>query len=118
MLDALYAPYMRQYTGPGVGYVPGVNPEWQYFTPAFADGGLVDGRLVLGDGGPKEDKIPAMIDGVEQAKLSTGEFVMTAAAVKNAGGGDIELGAKRLMDLNNMLSYGRPAERLKVQHVK
>lgn len=118
MLDALYAPYMRQYTGPGAGYVPGVNPEWNYFTPAFADGGLVDGRLVLGDGGPKEDKIPAMIDGVEQAKLSNGEFVMTAAAVKNAGGGDIELGAKRLMDLNNMLSYGRPAERLKVQHVK
>lgn len=118
MLDALYAPYMRQYTGPGVGYVPGVDPERNYFTPAFADGGLVDGRLVLGDGGPKEDKIPAMIDGVEQAKLSNGEFVMTAAAVKNAGGGDIELGAKRLMDLNNMLSYGRPAERLKVQHVK
>ena len=118
MLDALYAPYMRQYTGPGAGYVPGVNPEWRYFTPAFADGGLVDGRLVLGDGGPKEDKIPATIDGVEQAKLSNGEFVMTAAAVKNAGGGDIELGAKRLMDLNNMLSYGRPAERLKVQHVK
>lgn len=118
MLDALYAPYMRQYTGPGAGYVPGVSPEWNYFTPAFADGGLVDGRLVLGDGGPKEDKIPAMIDGVEQAKLSNGEFVMTAAAVKNAGGGDIELGAKRLMDLNNMLSYGQPAERLKVQHVK
>lgn len=118
MLDALYGNYMRQYNGPGVGYVPGVDPERNYFTPAFADGGLVDGRLVLGDGGPKEDKIPATIDGVEQAKLSNGEFVMTAAAVKNAGGGDIELGAKRLMDLNNMLSYGRPAERLKVQHVK
>jgi hypothetical protein len=118
MLDALYGNYMRQYNGPGVGYVPGVDPERNYFTPAFADGGLVDGRLVLGDGGPKEDKIPAMIDGVEQAKLSNGEFVMTAAAVKNAGGGDIELGAKRLMDLNNMLSYGKPADRLKVQHVK
>jgi hypothetical protein len=118
MLNALYGNYMRQYNGPGVGYVPGVDPERNYFTPAFADGGLVDGRLVLGDGGPKEDKIPAMIDGVEQAKLSNGEFVMTAAAVKNAGGGDIELGAKRLMDLNNMLSYGKPADRLKVQHVK
>jgi hypothetical protein len=118
MLDALYGNYMRQYNGPGVGYVPGVDPERNYFTPAFADGGLVDGRLVLGDGGPKEDKIPAMIDGVEQAKLSNGEFVMTAAAVKNAGGGDIELGAKRLMDLNNMLSYGKPADQLKVQHVK
>jgi hypothetical protein len=118
MLNALYGNYMRQYNGPGVGYVPGVDPERNYFTPAFADGGLVDGRLVLGDGGPKEDKIPATIDGVEQAKLSNGEFVMTAAAVKNAGDGDIELGAKRLMDLNNMLSYGRPAERLKVQHVK
>jgi hypothetical protein len=118
MLNALYGNYMRQYNGPGVGYVPGVDPERNYFTPAFADGGLVDGRLVLGDGGPKEDKIPAMIDGVEQAKLSNGEFVMTAAAVKNAGGGDIELGAKRLMDLNNMLSYGKPADQLKVQHVK
>jgi hypothetical protein len=118
MLDALYGNYMRQYNGPGVGYVPGVDPERNYFTPAFADGGLVDGRLVLGDGGPKEDKIPAMIDGVEQAKLSNGEFVMTAAAVKNAGDGDIELGAKRLMDLNNMLSYGKPADQLKVQHVK
>lgn len=118
MLNALYGNYMRQYNGPGVGYVPGVDPERNYFTSAFADGGLVDGRLVLGDGGPKEDKIPATIDGVEQAKLSNGEFVMTAAAVKNAGGGDIELGAKRLMDLNNMLSYGRPAGRLKVQHVK
>jgi hypothetical protein len=118
MLNALYGNYMRQYNGPGVGYVPGVDPERNYFTPAFADGGLVDGRLVLGDGGPKEDKIPAMIDGVEQAKLSNGEFVMTAAAVKNAGDGDIELGAKRLMDLNNMLSYGKPADRLKVQHVK
>ena len=33
---------------------------------------------ISGPGGPKDDKIPAM--------LSDGEFVMTAKAVENAGG--------------------------------
>lgn len=92
--------------------------DW-YGKQTFAQGGQVqDARLVLGAGGPKADKIPANIDGVQEARLSNGEFVMTAAAVKNAGGGDPVKGAERLMQLNEMLSYGRPAEKLNVQHVK
>lgn len=92
--------------------------KW-YSSQKFATGGAVrEPRLVLGHGGPKEDKIPASIDGVQEARLSNGEFVMTAAAVKNAGDGDMELGAKRLMDLNEMLSYGRPAKKLNVENVK
>jgi hypothetical protein len=46
---------------------PGIT---QYFPPKFGE--------IIGPGGPKDDKIPAM--------LSDGEFVMTAKAVDNAGG--------------------------------
>jgi hypothetical protein len=46
---------------------PGIT---QFFPPKFGE--------IRGPGGPREDKIPAM--------LSDGEFVMTAKAVDNAGG--------------------------------
>jgi len=46
---------------------PGIS---QFFPRKFG--------MIHGPGGPKEDKIPAM--------LSDGEFVMTAKAVDNAGG--------------------------------
>ncbi len=53
------------------------------------------GGEVSGPGGPKEDKIPAM--------LSDGEFVVTAKAVENLGGGDRYAGAKRMYDMMNSL---------------
>jgi len=45
---------------------------------------------INGPGTGKSDSIPAM--------LSDGEFVMTADAVRNAGGGDRRKGAKRMYD--------------------
>ena len=45
---------------------------------------------INGPGTGKSDSIPAM--------LSDGEFVMTAQAVRNAGGGDRRKGAKRMYD--------------------
>ena len=45
---------------------------------------------INGPGTGKSDSIPAM--------LSDGEFVMTAEAVRNAGGGDRRKGAKRMYD--------------------
>lgn len=62
------------------------------------------GRMVEGPGGPTDDAVPAMIDGNEPAALSDGEFVMTSAAVEAAGDGDRELGAERLMELNDRLA--------------
>ena len=53
------------------------------------------GGEVSGPGGPKEDKIPAM--------LSDGEFVVTAKAVENLGGGDRYAGAKRMYDMMRIL---------------
>ena len=62
---------------------------------AAADGGLMDlradGGMSEGPGTETSDSIPAM--------LSDGEFVMTAQAVRGAGGGDRREGAKRMYEM-------------------
>lgn len=44
------------------------------------------GRMVRGPGGPKDDAVPAVIDGKTPVALSSGEFVMSKGAVDGAGG--------------------------------
>ena len=72
-----------------------------YYGGAFMNtGGLASlnmdmGGGVSGPGGPKDD----MID----ARLSDGEFVMTAKAVENLGGGDRMAGARKMYSMMNML---------------
>ena len=66
----------------------------------WADGGIASinyeqGGPVSGPGGPKDDLI--------DAKLSDGEFVMTAAAVENLGGGDRMKGAQKMYQMMNQL---------------
>ena len=57
------------------------------------------GGEVEGPGTGTSDSIPA--------NLSDGEFVMTAEAVRNAGGGDRKLGAARMYDLMSRFEGGR-----------
>ena len=57
------------------------------------------GGEVVGRGTGTSDSIPA--------RLSDGEFVMTAQAVRNAGGGDRNLGAARMYDMMNRFEHGR-----------
>ena len=72
-----------------------------FYTGAFMNaGGIASlnmdmGGDVSGPGGPKDD----MID----AKLSDGEFVMTAKAVENFGNGDRMTGARKMYNMMNML---------------
>ena len=57
----------------------------------------------VGPGTGTSDDIPAM--------LSDGEFVMTAKAVENAGGGDRELGSDRMMNMmRNFEQGGQPSQ--------
>jgi len=118
-------PYLLPYLTaafPPSTYRPGIDPEWNYYPgsqKAYATGGAVQTpRLVLGQGGPTEDKIPAKIDGVHEAKLSNGEFVITAAAVKGIGGGDMQRGAAELMKLNDMFAHRPDSGRLNVEKVR
>jgi len=56
------------------------------------------GGEVMGLGTGTSDSIPA--------RLSDGEFVMTAQAVRNAGGGNRNLGAARMYDMMNRFERG------------
>ena len=90
--------------GGGAGYESAEEHKEQYTEDKFADGGiahLAGGSFprmtgaISGPGGPRDDMVPAM--------LSDGEFVMTAEAVRNAGGGDRREGARRMYQLMNQL---------------
>jgi hypothetical protein len=61
-------------------------------------------RMVEGPGGPRDDAIPARVNGVEEAALSDGEFVMPAAAVAAVGEGDPRKGAEKLQRLSEQLA--------------
>jgi|TARA_E500000305_G_scaffold57427_1_gene45772 hypothetical protein len=65
--------------------------------------GLVDGGMLKGPGTGTSDSIPGMIYQrgvpVQRAALSNGEFVMTAKAVKGAGGGSEKKGSETLYNL-------------------
>ena len=68
--------------------------DWKYAN----QGGIMNldaGGDVSGPGTGTSDSI--------NAKLSDGEFVMTAKAVENFGGGDRQAGARRMYSLMNQL---------------
>jgi hypothetical protein len=96
-----------------IAYKPGYAPSRPYYAMGYADGGiaaLADGGTaqyprknghISGPGGPKDDKIPAM--------LSDGEFVFTAKAVRNMGNGSRRKGAKKMYALMKQLENGGAA---------
>jgi len=84
--------YVYQQTGEI--YDPVLNPQLTY----SAEGGIMDlqgGGYSQGPGTGTSDSIPAM--------LSDGEFVMTADAVRGAGGGDRREGARKMYETMDRL---------------
>jgi len=71
------------------------NPYYSYVPSEFKFTPYETGGEVSGPGGPKDDAI--------NAKLSDGEFVMTAKAVQNMGNGSRMAGAKKMYKLMNSL---------------
>ena len=85
---------------------PSGRPDWMFlpesmegmYSPAAPGMGRNMGGEVIGPGTGTSDSIPA--------RLSDGEFVMTADAVRNAGGGDRNLGAARMYDMMRRFEGG------------
>ena len=73
-------------------------PEVAYDETGAGDMGYEGGGEVMGPGTGTSDSIPA--------RLSDGEFVMTADAVRNAGGGNRNLGAARMYDMMRRFEGG------------
>jgi len=85
-----YKPVAGRLTPPG-GYL--TSPTG-FTYDQFPGGGVMNARVggpINGSGTGTSDSIPA--------RLSDGEFVMTAAAVRGAGHGDRKVGAQKMYDL-------------------
>ena len=83
--------------GQDYGWGP-ATVDYGYPTALVAEGGIMDlqgGGHAQGPGTGTSDSIPAM--------LSDGEFVMTADAVRGAGGGDRREGARRMYEAMDRL---------------
>ena len=72
-------------------------------------GGWARGGYVPGKSGGMDDDVPAIIDGKQPARLSSGEFVFDAATVAALGDGNNQAGAKKLNQLREAIrqkAYG------------
>lgn len=78
--------------------------EFNRLVQALGQGAPADEGPVSGPGGPRDDSIPAVINGMQPARLSDGEYIIPADAVAGIGDGDPELGNERL---NQMVSNSR-----------
>jgi len=68
----------------------------------LAAGGIAQlkkGQYLNGASDGMADKVPANIDGVQEARLSDGEFVIPADVVSHLGNGNSDAGAKVLKDM-------------------
>jgi len=78
-----------------------VKPVIDFYADRRANQGIQtvnEGGEIVGPGTGTSDSVPAL--------LSDGEFVMTAKAVRNAGGGNREKGAAKMYALMNKLEKG------------
>ena len=97
-------------------YVPVPSPESIVATPMYA-GGLAalakggktpsQGYYLGGQTDGMADKIPARIDGVQEARLSDGEFVVPADVVSHLGNGNSNAGAKQLYSMMDRVRKAR-----------
>jgi hypothetical protein len=82
--------YNRRYNG----YAAGGRPA----NPGYYLGGSTDGMA---------DKVPARIDGTQEARLSDGEFVIPADVVSHLGNGNSNAGAKNLYNMMDRVRKAR-----------
>ena len=78
--------------------------------PALAAGGIATmarGRYLDGATDGMADKVPARIDGQQEARLSDGEFVIPADVVSHLGNGNSESGAKVLFAMMDRVRKAR-----------
>ncbi len=65
--------------------------------------GMAEGGYLNGDSDGQADKVPGSIDGVQEARLSHGEYVLPADLVSLLGNGNSDAGAKALDDFMAMV---------------
>jgi hypothetical protein len=81
------------------------------YSPTYKRGGLAalarGGYYLGGTTDGMADRVPARIDGVEEARLSDGEFVVPADVVSHLGNGNSNAGAKQLYSMMDRVRQAR-----------
>jgi len=96
------------------------GPEQLYFKDTYtklaAGGGIsglkpneykAGGRYLAGPGDGMSDNIKANIDGMQEARLADGEFVIPADVVSHIGNGSSNAGAKKLHKMMDRIRHAR-----------
>ena len=94
-------PYETKATSDLVAEVARLQAELDA-TKGMAEGGIAElskGRYLDGKTDGMADEVPARIEGVQEARLSDGEFVIPADVVSHLGNGNSDAGAKVLEDM-------------------
>jgi hypothetical protein len=98
----------REARRPGGPRMPA--PVQQMANSTFAAGGiarLAKGQYLNGSSDGMADKVPARIDGQQEARLSDGEFVIPADVVSHLGNGNSDAGAKLLKEMMSRVRKAR-----------
>ena len=79
-------------------------------SPNYYAGGIAtmaQGRYLNGSSDGMADQVPARIDGMQEARLSDGEFVIPADVVSHFGNGNSDAGAKELYAMMDRVRKAR-----------
>jgi hypothetical protein len=76
------------------------------------------GRTLSGPGDGMSDDIKANIDGVQEARLSDGEFVIPADVVSGLGNGSTEAGSKHLKAMMDRVRQQRTGKKQQAKQIK
>lgn len=118
MPQGIYQSPISQYSGlspyanrPGVSAVVQALQSNPFLgvIPNVAATYLARGGYVPGKSGGMDDDVPAIIDGKQPARLSSGEFVFDAATVAALGDGNNQAGARKLEEIRKAIrkkAYG------------
>jgi hypothetical protein len=78
----------------------------------------VGGKAVSGPGDGMSDDVKANIDGVREARLSDGEFVIPADVVSGLGNGSTDAGAKQLREMMDRVRQSRTGKKRQAPQIK
>jgi hypothetical protein len=100
------------------------QPEAQEFAAGGGIAGLgpreyrAGGRYLSGPGDGMSDNIKANIDGMQEARLADGEFVIPADVVSHIGNGSSNAGAKKLHAMMDRIRKARTGNHKQGKQIK
>jgi hypothetical protein len=103
-LPPLYSSGMRARAG---GLMKLAGGGMTYMEAGGTTGPTGEPRDVTGTGDGMSDSVPANIEGVQEARLADGEFVIPADVVADIGNGSSDAGSKKLYDMMDRIRKAR-----------